>query len=178
MHELEVKVLGVDIEDVKNKIKMLVGKLVKKEQQENYIYALPPHMKDERGYIRIRRVHDLINDSVKNIMCIKTIVSQEKYRTTEEHEFEVLDFKESTNFLKGMRLEFAGQHDKYRESYNLKDTLIEIDIWDRETFPEPYLEIEATDEKNIFEVLDLLEIPHEKATSKTLEEIKEEMGIK
>jgi adenylate cyclase class 2 len=177
MHELEVKVLGVDTEEVKNKIKMLGGELVKKEQQENYIYALPPHLSDKTGYVRIRRVHDLIKDTHKNIMCIKTIVSQEKYRTTEEHEFEVMDFEESTNFLKGMRLEFAGQHDKYRESYNLKDALIEIDIWDKETFPEPYLEIEATDEKNIFEVLDILGIPHEKATSKTLEQIKEEMGL-
>jgi adenylate cyclase class 2 len=55
--------------------------------------------------------------------------------------------------------------------------LVEIDTWDKEHFPFPYIEIEAESSEKIYAALTLLEIPHDKATSKSLTEIKKELGI-
>lgn len=177
MKEIEVKIFGVDIEDIKTKVLSLGGTLAKRENQENYFYDFPPHMKDEKGYIRIRKIHNLLDDSTKLMMCIKKIISQEAARKTEEHEFEVLDFKEADEFLKSMGADFFSREDKYRESYLLLNSLIEIDIWDKKVFPEPYIEIEAESEEKIYEILSLLNIPAEKATSKSLNEIKKSFNL-
>jgi adenylate cyclase class 2 len=177
MDEIEVKIFGVDIENIKKKVLKLGGTLAKKENQENYFYDFPPHMKDEKGYIRIRKIHNLIDDSTKIMMCMKRIISQDTARKTEEHEFEVLDFKEAEEFLKSMGIGFFSKEDKYRESYLLSNALIEIDIWDKKVFPEPYIEVEAESEKKIYEILSILGIPAEKATSKSLNEIKKTFNL-
>jgi adenylate cyclase, class 2 len=177
MDEIEIKVLGVDIEEVKSKINSLGGELAKKEMQENYIYHLPPHVENQNGYVRIRTIHNMLDNSYKNILTSKKIVSQGKYRVTEENDVIVTDLKACKEFLDAMELKFYKQQNKYRESYILNEALIEIDIWDKEIFPEPYIEIEAENEAKLFEVMKLLEIPEEKATSKTLEQLKEQMGI-
>jgi adenylate cyclase class 2 len=177
MNEIEVKVLGVDVEEVRNKIIKLGGKLVKKERQENYIYYLPPHVENQNGYVRIRKIHNLIDNSFKIILTSKKIISQDKYRKTEEMDVEVLNLEQCRSFLHSLELKFHRQENKYRESYSLNGALIEIDEWDKDIFPEPYIEIEAENEKGIFDILKILEIPESKATSKTLEQIKQEMGI-
>lgn len=178
MNEIEVKVLGVDIDKLREEIINQGGFIVKKENQENYIYNLPQSIAGENGYVRIRRIHNLIDCSKKDMLCIKKIVSQGKYRVTEEHEFEVSDFNESSLFLQSLGVEFSVRQDKYRESYSFNGVLIEIDIWNKEIFPYPYVEIESINEDLIFETMDLLKIPREKATSKSLAQIKEELGLK
>lgn len=177
MNEIEVKVLGIDIEAVKDRIIKLGGKLVKKEIQQNYYYDLPPYIENQNGYIRLRAVHNLLDDSYKNILCIKKIIFQGNYRMSEEHEFEVLNTDECKRFFEAMELKFQSREDKYRESYFFKDALVEIDIWEKEVFPHPYIEIEAASEDKIYEILAALNIPKDKATSKNLSEIKKEMGI-
>lgn len=177
MNEVEIKVLNVDIDRIKKDILANGGFLVKKENQENHIFYLPDYEKGSSGYIRIRRVHDLINDLHKDILCVKKIISQDKYRVTDEHEVEVMDFEECCKFLNSIGIKFNKQQDKYRESYRLNGVLIEIDTWSKNVFPHPYLEIEADDENMIFATLDLLQIPRENSTSKTLEEIKRDMGL-
>lgn len=175
MNELEVKVFNIDIENVKNSIIKSGGKLVKRENQSNYYYNLPKN--NETGYIRIRTVDDLINKNVKYILCIKKILSQAKCRISDEHEFEIKDFNECRDFLRALGLEFHSKEDKYRESYEYMETLIEFDIWDKRVFPDPYMEIEAENEKQIYNVLSALDIPEYKATSKSLTEVKKEMGL-
>jgi adenylate cyclase, class 2 len=177
MDEIEVKVLGINVNEIRDKVVSLGGMLVKKEMQENHIYHFPPHVENKNGYIRIRTIHDLINDSHKNILTCKKIISQGKYRKTEEHDVVFSDFQNCKDFLSALELKFYKQQNKYRESYELQGALIEIDEWAKEIFPEPYIEIEAENEEKLFEVIKLLDIPEEKVSSKTLEQLKEEMGI-
>jgi adenylate cyclase, class 2 len=178
MDEIEVKVLGINVDEIRDRVIILGGKLVKKEMQENHIYHFPPHVENQNGYIRIRTIHNQIDDTHKNILTSKKIISQGKYRKTEEQEVLVSDLQSCQNFLNALELKFYKQQNKYRESYELSGALIEIDEWDKDIFPEPYIEIEAEHEDKLFEVLKMLEIPEEKVTSKTLEQLKEEMGIK
>lgn len=177
MNEIEVKVFNVDIDSIKAKVLSLGGFLVKKENQENYFYDFPPHMMDEKGYIRIRKIKSLLDNSQKTMLCIKKIISMEAVRKTVENEFEISDFNAADGFLKTMGIKFIAQENKYRESYKILDTLVEIDIWDKSVFPYPYIEIEGKSEKNILDTLSLLEIPFDKSTSKSLEEIRREFSL-
>lgn len=177
MNEIEVKVLDVDIYEVISTLKSFGCTPVKKEQQENYIYSLPDSMKDIKGYVRIRRVKSLLDGTTKSILCVKKIISQDSVKFCEEHETEVSSFSACSSILTSLNLRFLGRKDKLRESYLFNDTLIEIDTWNKEYFPEPYLELEGESSEKIYETLTLLGIPHEKATSLCLEEIKKLRGI-
>lgn len=174
MKEIEVKVLDLDILDIKNKVINLGGKIVKNEQQENYFWGL----KDtDKGYLRIRRIYDFLNNSEKITLCIKKIHTTEFSRENIEHEFEVSSFDECLNFVKALGFGDFKREDKHRESYILNDVLIEFDTWDKSVFPYPYIELEAPDNEALKKIIDLLEIPKEKITSKGLLEIKKEMGL-
>lgn len=177
MNEVEVKVLNINIEAIKKKILSLGGHIVKKENQENHFYNFPSHMANCKGCIRIRKTTSLLDGSEKTYLCIKKMLSQKKTRIMEENELQVPGFKSADDFLKALDIKHNCLVKKYRESYKLLNALIEIDIWDKETFPEPYIEIEGASEEKIKEILSILEIPFDKATSKSLDEIKKEMGL-
>lgn len=177
MNEIEVKILGVDIDKIKEKILLLGGKLLKQEIQENYCYDLPPHLSNQNGFIRIRKIKSLIDSSEKVILCSKKIISQSKARITDENEVEINSFEDCLKFVESLELKLYRRSNKQRESYTLNDALIEIDTLDKDEFPEPYIEIEAVNENLIYDVMDLLEIPRDKATSKSLRQIRLEMNL-
>lgn len=68
MKEIEVKVLNVDVDLVKSKIISLGGVNIKKEHQENYFFNMP---NCDNGYIRIRKIQDLLNNITKITLCVK-----------------------------------------------------------------------------------------------------------
>lgn len=172
--ETEIKVLDIDIDEVRNKVKELGCPMVKKENQENYLYKLPKSLQaqDKIGFVRIRKTHSLIDGKDKIILCTKILISQNETRTAEEEEIEVLDFEGCRRLVSSLDLEFIKRFDKYRESYILDDVLIEIDILDKNEFPDPYIELEGNSKDEIYAVLDKLSLPRQKATSLRLDEIK------
>ncbi|KMT20855.1 class IV adenylate cyclase [Clostridium cylindrosporum] len=176
MSEIEVKVIGIDCNDLKDKVKSLGGTLVKKEFQENYIFSLPSEL-NSTGYIRIRVTKDYLHNNNKTLLCIKKVISQEKVRKMDEREFEVDNFDEAFGFLSALNIEFLSKENKSRESYKLNNSLIEFDKWDDEVFPYPYAEIESEDEEELNNIVSLLNIPTDKVTSKGLLQIKKEMGL-
>lgn len=176
MNEIEVKVLNVNCEEIKTKIKSLGGVLVKNEFQENHIFSLPEDIKTG-GYIRIRVIEDSLTNSKKIFLCGKKLISQSKFRKMDESEFEVNSFKEAFNFLNMINIKFLHKENKKRESYKLNNTLIEFDTWDKSIFPDTYIEIEAENEKDLLSTLSLLNINKENVTSKGLLEIKKDMGL-
>lgn len=176
MNEIEVKILDIDCNTIKNKINSLGGILVKNEFQENHIFSLPENINGS-GYIRIRVIQDFLTNSKKTFLCIKKVISQNEFREMNESEFEIDSFKEAFNFLDMININFLRQENKKRESYSLNNTLIEFDTWDKSVFPHPYIEVEAKNEKDLFTTLNLLNISKDKVTSKGLLEIKKDMGL-
>ncbi len=176
MNEIEVKVIGIDCEKLKEKVISLDGKIVKKEFQENHIFQLPESI-NANGYIRIRVIRDDLNSLNKTFMCVKKVLSTEGVRKMDEKEFEVSDFNEAFGFLESIDIKFISQENKYRESYEINNSLIEFDTWDEKVFPYTYAEIESENELKLQEIVSLLEIPSENITSKGLLQIKKEMGI-
>ncbi len=64
---------------------------------------------------------------------------------------------------------------KFRTSYKLRNAYIDIDIWDKEVYPYPYMEIEVSNYDDLCEVLNLLGISEGEICLKSLPELKEEL---
>ncbi len=95
----------------------------------------------------------------------------------EENETIVEDKEAANKIFISLGLSLKQSIKKYRESYKIKDSLVEIDINDKSFCPFPYLEIETYSEDRLKEILSLLGYTIEDTTSKTIYELLEEKGL-
>ncbi|MBU3227153.1 class IV adenylate cyclase [Clostridium algidicarnis] len=178
MKELETKILDIDLDEVRNKIKYLNLENVKCENQINNLFDFPNKtLLAKKGYARVRFVEDLLNNKVVYYMTTKKMISQDKFKVMEEIEIEVSDGEEAIKLFESLGLELVGSVKKYRESYRYKNSLIEIDINDESFCPFPYIEIETSTEEELKEVVDLLGYTMEDTSSKTIYDILNDKGI-
>lgn len=178
MTEIETRIINIEVEDIRSKLIELGCNKVKEENQVNNIYDYSDkRLLDNKGYARIRIVEDLLNNSVHTYMTVKKLISQEKYKVMDEFETEILDSKMGKKIFKALGLQLIQSVKKYRESYKYKDTLIEIDINDKNFCPFPYIEIETCEENQLKEIVSLLGYSMEDTTSKTIYELLEENGV-
>lgn len=73
----------------------------------------------------------------------------------------------------GMELQYSGE--KERISYRYKNQRFDLDIWDKETYPEPYMEIEFSNQSKIDEIIDDLGIDRKNVTNKSITELREDL---
>jgi adenylate cyclase class 2 len=172
MSEIEVKVLNIKIEDIKSKMAKIGAVQVKKENQINSMYDYEDQrLFKQKGFARIRETYDYLKDETKYILGIKKMISQEKYKEMLEEETEVSDLVAANNILHELGLEKVRVDKKFRESYKLGEILYEIDTWDKETYPKPYLEVEAPDEETLVKGLELIGYTLADSTAKSLYEL-------
>jgi len=175
--ELEVRIIKINPEDIRAKLTELDAKNVKEEDQINRIYDYDDgRLLNNKGYARIRTVHDNLNDKTIHYMTVKKLLSQEKYKIMEENETEIHNCDEGIAIFKALGLNLVQEIKKSRESYQYKNTLVEIDINDKSFCPFPYIEIETEDEKELEEVVSLLGYTLEDTTSATIYEILQKEG--
>ena len=178
MKELETKIVDIDLDSLRKKLKDLNFKNVKKEDQINNIFDFEDgRLLKDKGYARIRTVHDLINKKTIHFITTKKMLSQDTFKVMEENETIIEDGSIGENIFKSLGLKLTKSIKKYRESYKYKNTLIEIDINDPSFCPFPYMEIETSSEDELKEVLNLLGYSMEDTTSKTIYEILKEKGV-
>ncbi len=178
MKEFETRILDIDVDGLLLKLKNINAIKVKQENQINNIYDFnDKRLINNKGYARIRIVNDLINNVTHYYMTTKKLLSQEIYKVMEENETEILDAHAGEGIFKSLGLELVQSIKKYRESYKYKNTLIEIDINDKNFCPFPYIEIETSNDKELEEVVHLLGYTIEDTTSKTIFKILEEKGF-
>lgn len=178
MKEIETKIININVDDIRFKLNKLSCDKVKEEDQVNEIFDFPDKkLLDKKGYARIRTVHDRINSKSHYYMTVKKMVSQEKYKVMDEFEVEILNAVEGKNILQALGLELVQSIKKYRESYKYKNTLVEIDVNDKEFCPFPYIEIESNNEDELLEVIHLLGYTMEDTTSRTMNEILQDEKI-
>lgn len=172
MNEIETKILDINVDDIRRKVKKLNAPMVKSENQINKIFDFPDkRLVISKGYARIRIVENLLDNSIHCFMTTKKILSQNKFKIMEENETEILDAISGENILKSLGLKMVESIKKYRESYQYKNTLIEIDINDTTFCPFPYIEIESENEVELEEVVKLLGYTIEQTSSKSIYEI-------
>lgn len=178
MQEMETRIVDINVDTIRKKMKTLKAELVKKEDQINEIFDFEDRrLLNAKGYARVRTVKDKLNEKVVYYMTTKKMLSQEKFKVMDENETVVEDGEMARRIFLSLGLELVQSIKKYRESYRFKNTLIEIDINDPSFCPFPYLEIETTSETELEEVVKLLGYTLKDTTSKTIYQLLEERGI-
>lgn len=179
MKELETKIVDIDLDNLRKRLKDLKFENVKKENQVNNIFDFEDgRLLKSKGYARVRTVDDLINNKTINFITTKKMLSQDTFKVMEENETIIEDATVGENIFKSLGLQLVKSVKKYRESYKYKNTLIEIDINEPSFCPFPYVEIETSSEEELNEVLNLLGYSMKDTTSKTIYEILKEKGLK
>ena len=141
MRELETRIVDIDVDDIREKLLSLGGKKVKSEDQVNEIYDFEDgRLLSAKGYARIRTVTDRLSNKEITFMTTKKMLSQDTFKVMEENETIVEDGEMARRIFKSLGLVLQESISKYRESYKLNDSLIEIDINDKSFCPFPYLE--------------------------------------
>lgn len=178
MYEIETRILDIDIEVIRKKLSNISAYKVKEENQINNIYDFPDRrLLNKKGYARIRIIEDLLTSSNIYYMTTKKLISQETYKIMDEHEIQINDPVVGAKIFTSLGLELVQSIKKYRESYQYKNTLVEIDVNDPSFCPFPYIEIESSSEDELKEVIGLLGYTLKDTTSKTIYEILKDRGV-
>lgn len=176
MKEIEIKVLKINKDDIENKLISLGAKLVKNEIQTNIIFDSEDRIlkSNYNGYLRVRITKCLLNNSTTKTITLKKNISKDGYRNNIEYETEITNENEACKIFQVLGYSILHKGTKSRKSFLLNGILFEIDTWDKDTYPEPYLEIEVKNEEKIEEALSLLEINKEYVSTKSIEELRKE----
>lgn len=173
--ELETRIIDIDVDSMREKLKSLGAKMIKSENQINDIYDFEDErLLKDKGYARIRTVNDLINSKEIIFMTTKKMLSQGRFKEMEENEVIVDNKTMAEGIFKSLGLKLHQSIKKYRESYEILDGLVEIDINDKEFCPFPYIEIETSSEQSLQNILDLIGYTMEDTTSKTIYQLIDE----
>lgn len=179
MKELETRIVDIDVDDIRNKLNSLGAEKVKSEDQVNEIYDFEDgRLLAAKGYARIRTTVDRIKGKETVFMTTKKMLSQDTFKVMEENEVIVDDKEMARRIFTSLGLILQESISKYRESYKINDSLIEIDINDKSFCPFPYLEIETSSIEKLEEIVNLLGYTLADTTSQTIYDILAERGIK
>ncbi len=180
MTEIEVKILGIDKDEMQKKLEKIGAELIRNEYQINTVYDDEDESISAPGsktYLRIRETEDRISGEKKKTFTLKTLISKEGARKSEELNVSI-DSKDNLekilNFL-GVYKKYAGS--KHRISYEFRGIRFDIDEWDKNTYPEPYMEIEADSIEALNEILNLLNIQEESVSTKSITELRRDIGL-
>lgn len=177
--ELETRIIDIDLEALRKRLKELNAQKVKVEDQINDIYDFyDGRLLNAKGYARIRTVYDRLNEKEIIFMTTKKLLSQGKFKEMEENEVIVSDKTMAEGIFKSLGLKLHQSIKKYRESYKLENGLVEIDINDKAFCPFPYIEIETDSEENLETIVSLLGYSMKDTTSKTIYQLIKEFDEK
>ena len=173
MREIEVKVLNIDKEEIEKKLVDLGAMLIKDEEQINIRFDTENNFLKNtyNGYLRIRTAKNLLNGDIKNTLTFKKSISRNKVRVNEETETEISNSDETIKILQilGYRKKRPGF--KHRRSYLYDNIIFEIDTWDEETYPKPYMEIEVSTEEELEKAINLLKLDRSQISTKSIDEL-------
>lgn len=172
--EIEVKLLDIDIDDFEEKIKKIGADFVKEEDQINITINSTAHkIYKKHGYLRIRVAK---SDGIeKKYFTFKENISDIKVRDNIEHTTEINSVEDLINILKCLGYDKFHKGFKNRKKYNYKGLVIDIDTWDKDTYPKPYVEIEAPSMEEIYSLVDELEIDREHVSTMSIDELRKSL---
>ena len=172
--EIEVRILNIDVEEIRNKLLSNGGQLIKKQNQINNLFDFKDkRLLNDGSYIRIRLVEDKILGKNTYYITMKKRISgnDDKYKVMEEKEIEISNPIVGEEIFKSLGLEHNLSIKRYRESYKIFNTMVEIDINDENFKMNPYIEIEGDTKEDIEKTVKLLGYSMEDTTSKNIFDI-------
>lgn len=165
MHiEYEVRVLEIDVEKLIKKLEKLGAKKVGDWNQRRYAYDLDKSSKNR--WIRLRTNGEETTLTYKEILD-KTIDG------TNEIEFEVKDFEVVNEFLQKIGFTNGRYQENHRIRYILNNVELDIDTW---PMIPTYLEIEGKNEKEVYDMIKLLDLENEKIVTDDVSEVYKSYG--
>lgn len=172
--EIEVRILDIDVCEVKNKLIKNSAVLIKKENQINKLFDFEDgRLLKEKGYARIRIVEDFLLNETRYYMTTKKNISKpnDKYKVMDECEVKIEDGVVGEKIFNSLGLKLNHTIKRYRESYKIFNVLVEIDINDKDFYPNPYIEIEGNSKEDIEKVVKMLGYTMDDTTSKNIFDI-------
>lgn len=177
--ELEVKILGMDLEEMEKKVISLGGKLIAKEIQTNTLIDSTerPIKGYLDAYLRIRETKDLLEDEENISLTLKKNIDRNGLRDNIELTTEVKNKKMMLEILKDLGFDKIEVGYKERKSYQFMEARLDFDKWDKDTYPFPYMEIEVKDMKHLNQITKALEIPQENISTKSIVALRKELKL-
>lgn len=176
MRELEVKILNIDLEKMEAKLKKLGAKLISNEVQVNTIIDSEDDyiVKNLDSYLRIRESKSLLNNKSKFTLTLKENINREGMRENIETNIDISNKDEMLYLLEKLGYKLKDEGKKTRKSYSLNGVRLDLDRWDKKTYPDPYMEIEVKEEQELQAIIELLGIEEENISTKSILELRRE----
>ena len=164
--EIEIKVLGYSLDELKKMVDDLGAEFQGVEEQSNYRFETPNV--EEDSYLRLR-----VTDKYSKFTFKKRLAS-EGARTNSELTTRIEDPETFLQIMDEIGMNYSLQK-KTRYKYLLDEFVFDIDEWDKEVYPYPYLEIEAPSQEDLDKILTRLNIPKENISTKSIGELINEL---
>ena len=165
MHtEYEVRILEIDVEDVKKRLEKVHATFEWDHLQRRYVYDFIP--KIDGKWIRLRTNGD------KTTLTIKNLVSSE-IDGTQELEIEVDNFERCNLILKELGYESKGYQENRRIQYDMNGVEVDIDSW---PLIPTYLEIEGPSEESVYNTVEALGFKREDCTTEDVDSLYKRYG--
>lgn len=136
MYEAEVKILDINPEEIKKKLKALGAETVfeNRKLKANYYDFSDNRIKKAKNFLRLRNIGN------ETELTFKHFVTDNKFKINEETDIKVDDFNAMHNLLIMLGLKKYGDYSKKRSRYKLGEFQYEIDKY--QGIP-AFLEVEA-----------------------------------
>ncbi|MDR7855811.1 class IV adenylate cyclase [Tissierella sp.] len=179
MRELEVKILNVDLEEMESKLIALDATLISRERQVNTLIDSEDGFIENNldSYLRIRETKSYLNNDIKYTLTMKKNINREGLRENIESNVDISDKDTMLSILEDLGYVVVQEGFKERTSYTLGNVRFDLDRWDENTYPYPYMEIEVNDEDELKEMIKLLDIPKENISTKSIVELRREAKL-
>jgi len=169
-HEFEVKVLDIDVEEIKKKLESLGAKKIIEREMRRNVYSTKPgnHSRDILSkWIRLRDNGERVTLSIKE-------VKHDGIDGTKEMGIVVDDFEKTEKILKELSFICVNYQENKRISYKLDEVKVEIDFWPK--IP-PYIEIEGDSPEEVEKAVKLLGFDMSQTTSISVVKVYEKYGL-
>ncbi len=179
MKEIEVKVLSIDLEEMESKLISLGATLIDKELQVNTLIDSKENFiqNNLNSYLRIRETKSLLKEDIKFTLTMKKNINRDGIRENIEINTDISDKNAMLEILKSLGYYVFQEGFKERTSYTLNNARFDLDRWDTQTYPEPYMEVEVDDKDELEDIVKLLDIPKENISTKSIVELREEKNL-
>lgn len=169
--ELEIKVLNINIEEMEKKLKAKGAEFLGVEIQKNHTFA-PKNAKEfSNGYLRIREKTVDDKREATELTFKEVVDNKDNIRVNNEYTTTINSTSNMIKILEEIGLVERYVGDKKRISYNYRGQRFDIDIWSKDVYPDPYMEIEFTNVNLMEEILDEFEIDRKNVTNESINEL-------
>lgn len=169
--EVEVKLIGMDAQAFEKELLVHGAVFDVEEHQTNIHLDSSEHPLPSSAHMRIRLI-EVDGKVKKREWTYKKRLLCEECRVNDEYTVEITDENALRLLLQQLGYDKQITMHKVRRRYLLADYRIEFDEWDKDSFPFPYIEVEATTPERLCAFYSLFSIPKEKVSTLSISELK------